>query len=161
MNDDEPKHIDVKPGNIPVSHTSRPIITGRQQLTHDPMMKPNDDAIITKNEQQTEPVHKEQTIKPSADLVQSQAEKPETPAAVSTESTDTTPADDELPESVVAPSKQEVSPPANDKAADLIANKTYQLPIKQTPARRALTIVVVLLVCAVVAAAVAYFMINR
>lgn len=142
------KHLDVKPGHIPVSHTSRPIITGSDSPARDPMMtnpepnKPTD----------TPTVHKELNLKPPSlkaeDKTQPEAESTSVPESPSSE----------LPQSVALNETDKVSP--EDAVPALIADKTYKLPISPTPAKRLMMILVIVSVAIVALAVVAMLILS-
>lgn len=147
---EDKKHFDVAPaGQIPVSHTSRPVIVGQQEApAGDPMMR------AAESEQSRPVADHKVTLQPIHPDTKSEAE-PEQKAAPSS---DTAPAQSSGPESVVA---EALPPGQNPEIQKLVTDKTYKLPIKSS-ARKTMGVVVLgIIILVAVVAASAYLMMNR
>ncbi len=148
MNDDS-KHLDAtKPGNIPVSHTSKPALVGHQALPHDPMMRGPEkpDATFTVKD------HKEVSLQPTMPKADLEAQQP-TAASKN--------ADTELPKGVIENKKPIVDQQAV-QVQDLVDKKTYNLPIQSTPTKTLLKVVIIILVIIGIATgAFVVFAMNR
>jgi hypothetical protein len=151
---EDKKHFDVaQPGQLPVSHTSRPVIVGQQAApAGDPMMRAHES-------EQSRPVadHKVNLwpIHPDTKSEVESEPKTDSPDSVEGEVASSE------PDTVESPKVDSLAPNENPEIQRLVAEKTYKLPIK-TPARKTITVVVVLvLVAALVVVFVAYSMMNR
>lgn len=145
---EDKKHFDVaKAGQLPVSHTSRPVIVGQQDApASDPMMRTNDS---------------ERSPATSDHRVSLQPLHPDTKSEVTEDKPAQTdaPAEEAKPAEVTQQASL-MSPADNPEIQQLIANKTYKLPIK-TPASRTLGIIAVTLaILGLFAVAAVYFMMN-
>jgi hypothetical protein len=151
---EDKKHFDVaQPGQLPVSHTSRPVIVGQQATpVGDPMMR----------------VHESEQARPVADhKVSLQPIHPDTKSEVESDSKTDSPdpvegeAVSSEPDVVESPKPDLLTPNENPEIQKLIVEKTYRLPIK-TPARKTITVAaVVAVVVALVIILAAYSMMNR
>lgn len=146
---EDKKHFDVaKAGQIPVSHTSRPVIVGQKDApASDPMMRTSDS---------------EQSPATSDHRVSLQPLHPDTKSEVA----DTKPATTETPTNEVKSREATqqaplLAPADNPEIQQLITDKTYKLPIK-TPASRTFgLLVVIVVIIGLLVAVILYFMMNR
>lgn len=145
---DEQKHLDItKPGNVPVSHTSKPALINSQVIAHDPMMRKEEPASIPAVIE-----HRDNGLRPTTLESVPETEKTNTNQKVDIPQTNQPDDnfDSELPNGVI-----ENKNPIEDqqsKIEELVNKKTYYLPIQSIPKKFIVKVVVVLLVVSLVLA---------
>lgn len=145
---DEPKHIDVTRTSQPVSHTSRPIITGHQPIGPDPMMKTNQTTPSPTSDEEKLGQHVDIKLTPTGVMpTEQRAAEPKV-------------SDQDLPASVIETKAVDTKVPA-DKVQELIDKKTYQVPISATPSKRLFKAVIIVLAIALVGGAIAAYLMMK
>ena len=127
MMTEQDKHLDVKPGNIPVSHTSRPTISVGSSTKQDPMMTGLTDNV--ENSKRAE-VHKEKTLNPLS-LSKINQDSDIAPSSIVEKNNEP-----ELPENVIESKTVSSTSRVDEKVAELIASKKYNLPISETSSKK-------------------------
>jgi len=148
---DHKKHFDIaRPGSVSPQHTSRPIITGQDQITQDPMMKfPTEvQPKQTTSEAKTKRLlaHEEPDILPINPVV---VEKPSQEHLITSFGGEVEPVNEPAGANISQATQKQVN---NDTVNQLIQSRSYKLPIKHKKSNASTLIIVVLLITILVIA---------
>lgn len=146
---EDKKHFDVaQPGQLRVSHTSRPVIVEQQQsVIADPMMQSEE-----QSDKPAMPEHKQPNLRPLH-----QETVPETRST----SNNPSPTEDKLPAATDTTTDKQPEAGDNPAVQKLIEDKTYRLPVKSPTAKNLKAVLVMLGIVVLVGAGFVYFAMNR